>query len=139
MAALTSAAVSALARAGSAQRAVRSAAVQVADPLAMAISPNGHRLLISDAQGGVSAAATLDAAGNGFAGWFPATPIDGLGAAAAIEFVSNQRAVVASRGDLAVLDFGKKIAEDVPAEVQRNDAVIAAYLGGHAAQKGAAA
>ena len=40
---------------------------------------------------------------------------------------------------LAVLDFGKKIAEDVPAEVQRNDAVIAAYLGGHAAQKGAAA
>lgn len=95
-----------LARAGSAQRAVRSAAVQVADPLAMAISPNGHRLLISDAQGGVSAAATLDAAGNGFAGWFPATPIDGLGAAAAIEFVSNQRAVVASRGDLAVLDFG---------------------------------
>ena len=33
---------------------------------------------------------------------------------------------------LAVLDFGKKIAEDVPAEVQRNDAVIAAYLGGHA-------
>ena len=41
---------------------------------------------------------------------------------------------------LAVLDFGKKIAEDVPSEVQRNDAVIAAYLGGHAApKKGAAA
>ncbi|HMV17355.1 MAG TPA: ABC transporter ATP-binding protein [Zoogloea sp.] len=32
---------------------------------------------------------------------------------------------------LAVLDFGRKIAEDVPAEVQRNEAVIAAYLGGH--------
>jgi len=31
---------------------------------------------------------------------------------------------------VAVLDFGKKIAEDVPAVVQRNDAVIAAYLGG---------
>ncbi|PKO49918.1 MAG: ABC transporter ATP-binding protein, partial [Betaproteobacteria bacterium HGW-Betaproteobacteria-21] len=31
---------------------------------------------------------------------------------------------------VAVLDFGRKIAEDVPAEVQRNDAVINAYLGG---------
>ena len=34
---------------------------------------------------------------------------------------------------VAVLDFGKKIAEDVPAEVQRSDAVIKAYLGGHRA------
>jgi len=33
---------------------------------------------------------------------------------------------------LAVLDFGRKIAEDVPAEVQRNADVIAAYLGGSA-------
>ena len=39
---------------------------------------------------------------------------------------------------LAVLDFGRKIAEDVPAEVQRNDAVIAAYLGGHAKPKAGA-
>ena len=44
--------------------------------------------------------------------------------------MSNQRAVVASRGDLAVLDFGSKIAEDVPAVVQKDEAVIAAYLGG---------
>jgi branched-chain amino acid transport system ATP-binding protein len=31
---------------------------------------------------------------------------------------------------IAVLDFGRKIAEDVPAAVQKNDAVIRAYLGG---------
>jgi branched-chain amino acid transport system ATP-binding protein len=34
---------------------------------------------------------------------------------------------------VAVLDFGKKIAEDRPAEVQRSPAVIKAYLGGHVA------
>jgi branched-chain amino acid transport system ATP-binding protein len=40
---------------------------------------------------------------------------------------------------LAVLDFGRKIAEDVPAEVQKNDAVISAYLGGHGKRKAGAA
>jgi branched-chain amino acid transport system ATP-binding protein len=35
---------------------------------------------------------------------------------------------------VAVLDFGKKLIEDVPAAVQRSAAVIEAYLGGaHAA------
>jgi len=33
---------------------------------------------------------------------------------------------------VAVLDYGKKIAEDVPEAVRRNPAVIAAYLGGSA-------
>lgn len=77
------------------------AAVQLTDPLSLAISPNGRRVLVNDSASGVSAAA-IDASGSPDG---PVTPIPGLLGAGAMEFTGNAAAVVAVRNQVAFLDL----------------------------------
>jgi branched-chain amino acid transport system ATP-binding protein len=42
----------------------------------------------------------------------------------------NMRFVMKTCSDLAVLSFGRKLAQGSPEEVANNDAVLDAYLGG---------
>ena len=50
-----------------------------------------------------------------------------------VVLVEHDMSVVMDLADrVVVLDFGRKLAEGTPAEIQSNDAVIAAYLGGAA-------
>ena len=90
-----------LKKVGYQRRPSATAAVQLTDPLSLAISPNGRRVLVNDSASGVSATA-IDASGSP-AG--PVTPIPGLLGAGAMEFTGNAEAVVAVRNQVAFLDL----------------------------------
>ncbi len=93
-------------RSGSGKGAVRTAEVQISDPLGLAVSPDGHYLLVSDSASGVSAAA-MAAPNDPFAATrFPSSRIPGLDGAGAMEFFSPNRAVIAARNQLAFLTLG---------------------------------
>ena len=77
------------------------AAVQLTDPLGLAISPNGRRVLVNDSASGVSWAA-IDPAGRPDG---PVTPVPGLLGAGAMEFIDTAKAVVTVRNQVAFLDL----------------------------------